>query len=353
VIDAIQIQSSQSSYSVNFGSTQNFNETGETFFLVDSFFESQFKGTRLNVLFVDSREENKTLESCAKVLLWLSDNGCNKNSTLAVIGGGMLQDLGTMVASIFMRGISWKFYPTTLMAMLDSCIGGKSSINLGPKKNIIGNFYPPKAVFLDARYIHSLNDAQIAAGLCEGLKIAFAKDMQAFNEFRTGMRHLRTKEVDKLYQFLTISIKAKKWFIEVDEFDEGPRKLLNFGHTFGHAIESSTDFKIPHGIAIGIGMLIAIEFIECQPTQNIECLRTEIRDLLSPIISEFSPILGTVDPNVYLSAFGKDKKHNSQNYNIVVPNENGLVIKCLNRNVQSDSRVVETLAKTLQLLDTL
>ncbi len=353
MISAIQIQSSQSSYSVNFGSTQNSKENRGTYFLVDSFFENQFEGTRSNVLFVDSREENKTLESCADVLSWLSDNGCDKNSTLAVIGGGMLQDVGTMVASIFMRGISWKYYPTTLMAMLDSCIGGKSSINLGPRKNVVGNFYPPKAIFIDARYFHSLSDTQIAAGLCEGLKITFAKDMQTFNSFRKDMWDLRTTEEDNLYQFLTISINAKKWFIEVDEFDEGPRKLLNFGHTFGHAIEASTDFKVPHGIAIGIGMLIAMEFMECHSTQEIESLRTDIRELLSPIISEFSPILRSIEPNVYLSAFAKDKKHNSQNYNIVVPDENRLVMKSLLRNVRNDSSLVETFVKTLQSIDKL
>ena len=349
----IQVQSSKLSYSVNFGSTLNLEETRETFFLIDSFFESQFEATGLSVLFLDSREENKTLESCALILNWLSDSGCNKDSCLVVIGGGMLQDLGTMVASIYMRGISWRYYPTTLMAMLDSCVGGKSSINLGAKKNIIGSFYPPEAVCLEARYLYSLDDVQIAAGLLEGIKIAFAKDMQTFYTFREQIPNFKTAEAESLYQFLAISINAKKWFIEEDEFDIGPRKLLNFGHTFGHAIEATTDFKVPHGIAVGIGMLMAMEFIECHPNQNIDCLISDIRYLLSPVIKNFSSILSSIDPNAYLSAFSKDKKHNSQNYNIVVPHENGLVIKSLLRNTQNDLRIRNTLAKTHQLMDTL
>jgi 3-dehydroquinate synthase len=200
--------------------------------------------------------------------------------------------------------------------MLDSCIGGKSSINVGNYKNIVGNIYPPEHIYITSKFTNTLSKVEIASGLAEAGKICFAKSEDTFNEF---LSLFRSKiESDSIYEKLAeVSLGAKKWFIEIDEFDKKERKLLNFGHTFGHALEAASAFKVPHGIAILIGMKTALNFAKSK-TENLEMFIFETFD---PVKLEIGKV--SLNKKLFDSAISSDKKHNSDQMFFVLPDEAG------------------------------
>jgi len=269
---------------------------------------------------IDVQENNKSMETCIAILEFLAKTGLNKGDSLLAIGGGVVQDLTTLCASIYMRGIDWYYVPTTLMSMMDSCLGGKSSINLSGFKNILGNFYPPLSVYIDTRYVSSLNAVDISSGISEGMKICFAKGREEFYSFLSKIEAWReTNSLDFLNQAIRISLNAKKFFIETDEFDSKERRLLNFGHSFGHALEASTHHAIPHGIAILVGMRAAI----IESTNDIHC-----RDLTEAIYreirqSKFTDCHFRIDKTTFLSAMRRDKKNRQDTQVLILPNGDG------------------------------
>jgi 3-dehydroquinate synthase len=285
-----------------------------------------------DVLLVEALEENKTLDGCAKLIEGLRSKGASKGSHLYAFGGGIVQDLATFCASSYMRGIKWTYVPTTLLGMVDSCIGGKSSINVGPYKNIAGNFYPPQKIAIDIRFCKTLPLAERVAGLCEAVKICYAASGSEFEEYLQIFSGSSSKlSEQEILQVVILSLHTKKRFIEEDEFDNGPRLLLNFGHTFGHAIEAASNFSITHGIAVGIGMLAEIQFGNAlnysQSTPNrVAKLNLYIKELLvnTPEVLE---CLHCLDVDAAMSAFKSDKKHSAQEYVVVVANANGYLVR--------------------------
>lgn len=269
------------------------------------------------IIAVESNESFKTLQATANLIEQFSQLGMNKKSVLIAIGGGAIQDVATLLCSIYMRGIQWIYIPTTLMSMADSCIGGKSSINVGQVKNLVGNFYPPELIFLDYSYIETLNSIGKACGLLEGVKICFAKDNQISNDFISYSKAwLKNNDINSLRSLVELSLCTKKWFIEVDEFDTAERKLLNFGHSFGHALESATKMKINHGLAIGLGMLVAMEI-----SQKNADLEEFINWLLGWSNFQFKDL--EFDDAIFRESLKKDKKNSSNIQRLVLLNHNG------------------------------
>jgi 3-dehydroquinate synthase len=288
------------------------------------YYDNQFS----DVLLIEALEENKTLDGCAKLIEGLRSLGASRGSHVYSFGGGIIQDLSTFCASVYMRGIKWTYVPTTLLGMVDSCIGGKSSINVGPYKNIAGNFYPPQKILVDIKFCKTLALADRVAGLCEAVKICFAASGKEFEDylqiFSGSSSELSEQEI---LQVVSLSLHTKKRFIEEDEFDNGPRLLLNFGHTFGHAIEAASNFSITHGIAVGIGMLAEIQFgntlNQSQNTPDrVAKLNLYIKRLLA-ITPEVLDHLQCLDVDVAMRAFKSDKKHSAQEYVVVVTDVNG------------------------------
>lgn len=191
-------------------------------------------------LIINATENAKTFSVIDGTIKTLLSYPIHKETILVAIGGGIIQDLTAFISSILYRGISWIFYPTTLLAQADSCIGSKSSININGLKNQVGTFYPPTEIFIDFHFLKTLSVSDYNSGIGEIIKIGFLTN-KAFWE---------TIDKDSIIQ----SLKAKKKIIEKDEFDKSERNLLNYGHTFGHAIEAGTKYKIPHGLAVIIGM---------------------------------------------------------------------------------------------------
>lgn len=187
----------------------------------------------------------------------------NRKSRILAVGGGVVQDIVTFAASLYFRGISWDFLPTTLLAMGDSCIGGKSSINFKSTKNVIGNFYPPEKIFIHVAFLSTLNESNLKSGIGELYHYAFLSTLQDF-EWYNG---ILSAGYDKLgpYQFRSLIIKTlciKKEIIEEDEFDKGRRLFNNWGHTIGHAIEAVSNFRVPHGQAVLAGILLELKLLE-------------------------------------------------------------------------------------------
>lgn len=314
----LDLNSSSLTYNVTIeGSFSPKNFSPQSYIIIDSSISIDFKYNDGKVLIIKVSEVDKTLRTCEKIISFLRDQGATRGSTLIAIGGGNIQDLATLSASLYMRGIKWEYYPTTSTAMLDSCIGGKSSINVADSKNLIGNFYPPVKIRCFTDFLNTLNDIDLACGLIEAAKICFAKDSSTFLSFLeilgpNGQEHQKINE-DLI--FLTLS--AKKWFIEVDEFDKKERQLLNFGHTVGHALEIASSFRIPHGIAVGIGCLVEMQLGQHQDSKNGSEFINAIKLLLKPAKSMLQKETKLINYDFFLSAFISDKKHTQEHFRIV------------------------------------
>ena len=177
----------------------------------------------------------------------LVDLKTNINTKLVVIGGGILQDLVGFSASVYARGIEYILVPTTLLSQADSCIGGKTSINFNSKKNLIGTFYPPTSIVICTKFLNTLSSLDYISGLGEIYKFHILQNK--IPSFSSN---------SQIESMILDSLKYKIDILSRDEFDKGERKFLNFGHTFGHALEFTSDHKIPHGVAVILGSMIAV-----------------------------------------------------------------------------------------------
>ncbi len=201
-------------------------------------------------------EATKSLENIHTTVGQVLEAGCRRNSELIAVGGGTVQDLTCFLATVLMRGVSWSFVPTTLLAQTDSCIGSKSSINCAGTKNILGSFWPPQTVWVDTEFLSTLPKQEMLSGLGEILKvhvIGGKDEIGSYAEFGTKM----IDDHDLLGNFTFKSLDIKRRYIELDEFDLGPRNVFNYGHCIGHALEAATKFGIPHGIAVAMGIYAA------------------------------------------------------------------------------------------------
>ena len=192
-------------------------------------------------------EDTKTIGGTHVILNQLVDRKANTKTKLVVIGGGILQDLIGYCASIYCRGIEYILVPTTLLAQADSCIGGKTSINYGTRKNILGTFFPPSKILIDTNFTKTLTRQDYISGLGEVYK---------FHILQGKMSQFDPDGSVKEMVFDGLCYKAD--IISRDEFDKGERRFLNFGHTFGHAFETISQHEIPHGIAVILGSMIAV-----------------------------------------------------------------------------------------------
>lgn len=262
----IEIRSSHSVYPVYIdeeGSREGLLKGEKSVFLVDRKLWSLYGQTELRaidprrLILLEASERRKEFESLAPVYRKTLAMGVRKTATIVAIGGGIIQDIAGFVASTLFRGLPWAFLPTTLLAQADSCIGAKTSINLGPMKNQIGTFYPPNAVCISTAFLTTLSPAEIDSGLGEIAKFSIIDGLGRWSEFEDDLPSILARDTSTLRKWIHISLTIKKRFIEEDEFDKGVRNHLNFGHCFGHAIESATKNRVPHGQAVSLGIVLA------------------------------------------------------------------------------------------------
>jgi len=209
--------------------------------------------TKTHVIVMRHGERNKNLSTASTVAKKLSDAGFDRKSMILALGGGGVGDLTGFVASIFKRGIKYFQFPTTLLPQVDSSIGGKCGIDTVWGKNQLGTFYQPLCVFVDSSVLDTLPQKEIINGLGEIVKSSIIADRQMFDEIGSSLEDSFSIQKLKTLVRRTCEIKAK--VVEKDERESGVRKILNYGHTMGHAIEASSDFRLSHGKSVILGMI--------------------------------------------------------------------------------------------------
>jgi len=281
-----------------------------THFLVDiniwKKYEKELTQIKLakSVKYFSAIEKNKTLVEVNEYIEFLLENNVQKKDKIIVIGGGLVQDIGSFTSHIIKRGIEWIFIPTTLLSMADSCIGSKSGINIGKYKNQVGSFHPPIEIYIYSGFLDTLLKNDFINGIGEITKHALIKGGKAYSNLE--------KELEKIYsnknaaeKIIFDSLLIKKEIVEEDELEKGIRKLLNYGHTFGHALEGYTKNKIPHGLGVLIGMDLA-NYISMKRKLLTQQEFEKIHALLKKFISVKSIPINNVD--LYIKFLSTDKK---------------------------------------------
>lgn len=257
------------------------------------------------VITIPAHEETKTLAGSGDLLAQLVAGGMRRSHRLVVVGGGIVQDVASFAASVLYRGVPWVFFPTTLLAQCDSCIGGKTSINHAGAKNILGNFHPPREVVIDTGFLETLPDAAIGSGIGEMLHYFVYAD-SPFLE-RTAREHdALLGDRSRLAPFIDESLRIKQRVIEQDEFEQGERAKFNYGHTFGHALEAATAYAVPHGYAVTVGMDLA-NFV----SREIGLMAPDTFDALHAVLRVNFPAYDwrTLDLASYATLLTRDKKN--------------------------------------------
>lgn len=287
----------------------------------DEIFQERFATLSCPVLALPALETHKTLDEAARLVEAARASGLTRQGRIVAVGGGIIQDVACFVASIYMRGIAWTYLPSTVLGMVDSCIGGKSSINVARFKNLAGTMHPPERILIDTSFAQTLPIEHRAGGLCEAAKIAFARGPDAFTDYIERDAHPEMDDV-ALAEVVLRSLKAKQWFIEIDEFDRKERLTLNFGHTFAHAIESASGFAINHGAAVGLGVLCAIDLALarglCTPDETLGAFQRHTLGLLRAI-PDLPETFARIDRADFEKAFLSDKKHTVDALTLVLP----------------------------------
>lgn len=294
--------------------------SSRSFFIIDqnvfNLYKNQFKEIiqQDRYLVVEATEFHKTLDHARVVVRFLISKNIKRNDKVIAVGGGIIQDVAGFVSSILFRGIEWFFFPTTLLAQSDSCIGSKTSINIEDFKNQLGTFYPPSQIVLDVNFLKTLSMEDLKSGLGEIIKVHLldGEDSMRF----IGLCYDQAFSDPKVIKELIFrSLKIKQNIIEKDEFDKDLRNILNYGHTFGHAIESVTNYQLSHGQAITIGMDIA-NYISFKKGLLSKGLYEEMKKLLLKNYPDF--LFGEEQKDPFLIALSKDKKNVAANLNAIL-----------------------------------
>lgn len=217
---------------------------------------------KLEILILEIDEKRKSFESLDKIYSKLIGNKYGRDSLIIAIGGGIIGDIAGYAAATYMRGIQYIQIPTTLLAMVDSSVGGKTAVNFGDTKNVIGAFYQPRLVLIDSDFLKTLNTDELVCGIGEIVKYAFITDEQFYDFFNRNIDRLFCLDEKVISKIIYQSVLFKAGVVEADEKETGIRKILNFGHTFAHAFEVEQNHKIKHGQAVIAGIICALYLSE-------------------------------------------------------------------------------------------
>ena len=329
VFDTIKIKSHKGEYSVKFNKQGIFELNDlpkkDNIFIIDNNVAIIYKhriekviGSE-KIIYIDAKEENKSLEKFPAYIEELVKLKIRRGQYLIAIGGGIIQDITCFLAATIMRGLPWIFYPTTLLAQSDSCIGSKSSINSGEIKNILGTFTPPDSVIIDVDFLKTLHKSEINSGIGEMLKMHAIHSPDSFDKIEKNY-NLIINDFNILENFIYDSLLMKRKIIEIDEFDTGPRNVMNYGHSFGHAIETATKYEIPHGIAVTLGMDIA-NFVAAELGVSNLNIFNKMHDVLQKNSFEYRKV--QINIKSLLNALSKDKKNTDLQLKLILPDQNG------------------------------
>lgn len=282
--------------------------------------ETFFK-KKISYLFIPATEKSKSFSELNKLLEKLFLLGCTRKTVLIAFGGGVVLDLVGFLASIFLRGISVLYIPTTIIGMVDAAIGGKTGINTSFGKNLIGSFAQPKAIYIDPHFLKTLPQDSFKEGLSEMVKHALIADKNLFNIFVENAERLKNRDLFFIEKHLLTALAVKKQIVQEDTLDQGKRNLLNFGHTIGHGLEASLEYAITHGKAVCIGMVVE-SYISYKKGLLSKATFERIQEALKSFGLYFQ-IETHLDKAKFFHALFYDKKNSKNQVHIVLLKEIG------------------------------
>lgn len=278
-------------------------------FCLPHFLPELFTNAAIEVIEIPAGEENKTIEIAVQVWETLAEINASRKSLMINLGGGMVTDIGGFIASTFKRGIDFINIPTSLLSMVDASVGGKTGIDLNGIKNIIGTFAMPQLTLIYPDFLKTLPEREFRSGLAEMLKHGLISDKNHWEK----LIYLQDFDSESIQSLIEDSIKIKKEFVENDPYESGIRKILNFGHTIGHALESQllvSKTPLLHGEAVAVGMMV--ESILSFDNELIS--KEELDEILSHMIRIFGkiPIEETIIPDLLVWMKNDKKTRNDQ-----------------------------------------
>lgn len=262
------------------------------------------------VIEIAQGEKNKTLASVERIVSEMLSLGVDRSWFIVAVGGGIVCDVAGFIASIYMRGIRFGFVATTLLAQVDASVGGKNGVNFQGYKNILGVFNQPEFVICDPTVLDTLSDEDILCGIAEIIKHAFVASEEMFNKLEAKVDDVLFLDDKLLSDLIFQSIKIKSEVVNEDEKEQGKRKILNFGHTLGHAIEKL--YRLPHGKAVGAGMHLAINL-----SVQKGFLEKTVANKMVNLLNSYKLFNIKIDKGKLFSAITKDKKKDGDAINFV------------------------------------
>ena len=261
-------------------------------------------------------EQEKKLKNVHKIIDRLMEAGFGRDATLIALGGGVVGDITGFTASIFMRGVSFIQIPTTLLAQVDASVGGKTAVNHKSGKNLIGSFHQPRCVFCDSRFLATLDATEISAGLAEVIKYGLIQDGEFFQWLQKNIQQILSNDRVAVEHVIQRSCAIKAEIVAQDEKEQSVRALLNFGHTFGHAIEKLTGYgNWTHGDAVAVGMFLAARLSEKMSLITPE----DVQNIEKILKASHLPIsLPNMYPDELLAVMKRDKKVKDRNIQLVL-----------------------------------
>ncbi len=279
---------------------------------------------KINYFPLAASEKSKSLTSAKNIYSSMLKNRFGRDTLLITVGGGTIGDVGAFAASTYMRGIQLVQIPTTILASVDSSIGGKTAINFLDTKNVIGTFYHPELVLIDTVYFNTLSDEEIISGMGEVIKYTFLSNPEFHSYVYSNFDHLLKLKPDFLNKVISECIKIKAAVVGQDQFEtRGLRKILNLGHTFAHAFESYSNFKIRHGKAVTAGLIAAL-FLSYR--KKLIHKRNLNEFLQLPLLIKNKKLIFEFDIDVVIDLMKTDKKIGNDQLNFVLINDIGKIV---------------------------
>ncbi len=264
---------------------------------------------------IPAGEENKNLKEIEKVYEVLIENKFDRHDLIVALGGGVVGDMAGFIAATYLRGIDFVQIPTTLLAQTDSSVGGKTGVDYNGYKNMVGAFYMPKLVYMNVSVLNSLPGDQFASGFAEVMKHGLIKDQDFYMWLIDNMYEIEEKDPETLLYMVKTSCNIKRLVVEKDPTEKGDRKLLNFGHTIGHAIEKYKNFELAHGECVALGA-VAAAFISWKRQMLSMEEYYEIRDMFVPFGLPIS--VTDIDADKIIELMHSDKKADGKTINFVL-----------------------------------
>ena len=277
------------------------------------------EGKEVMAVSLEGGEGAKTIESYARIMKIISEFNLTRSDVIFGIGGGTVMDVAGFVASTYKRGVELVQLPTSLLAACDASVGGKNALNMGEDKNVIGTFYQPSLVAIDTRFLDALSDEVFSEGCAEIIKMGYLGDAEMIEMLEKKPLLKNRKDSEYLIEIITRCIRLKAAIVASDERDSGPRNILNLGHTLGHAIEAESNYKIHHGRAVAMGLVLMTRISENKGMAEAGTLGRLISILTDHGLEWRCPY----NLNVLAGHVERDKKVRGGNLTLIVPERFG------------------------------